>query len=185
MEKKQKSVEEVLAHCDRWDAMYKRLGAHGVAKIMVKTKSFKEYINRWPFDYTEVWETVKQLDGLADFLADETISIEDQIDAKLDYERFVDSLTEKQRKVWDGIVSGMNSHEIEASHNFGSNTTVRWYKHKVKNKYLKMKYDVVNEYICKECAWQWRSKESTNCERCNAKTILRTRKNIPNIPEDI
>jgi hypothetical protein len=185
MYKKQKSVNEVLAHCDKWDAMYKRLGAHGVAKIMIKTKSWRDYISKWPFDYIEQWSTVKQLDGLADFLADDHISIEDEMDAKLDYERFVASLSERQRKVWDGIVSGMNSREIEASHNFGSNNTVRWYKHKVKNKYLKMKFDTVNEYICKDCAWQWRSKESFVCERCNAKDILRTRKNIPNIPEDI
>jgi len=185
MARKQRSVEEVLAECDRWDAMYKRLGAHGVAKLMVKTKSWKDYIRKWPFDYTEQWTTVKQLEALSDYLPDEGISIEDAIDAKLDYERFVDSLTERQRKVWDGILAGMNSWEIEASHNFGSNTTVRWYKHKVKTKYLKMKYDVVNEYICKECAWQWRSKESNKCERCTSTNILRTRKNIPNVPEDI
>ena len=118
-------------------------------------------------------------------MPDQKISIEDEINSKFEYEKFIETLTEKQQKVWKGLVSGLNSHEIEATHNFNNNNTVRWYKHKIKNKYLKNKYGYVTEYICKDCAWQWRSKESTCCNRCDSKSILVTRKNIPNIPEDI
>jgi rubrerythrin len=79
----------------------------------------------------------------------------------------------------------MNNREIEAGMGFSNNNTVRWYKHKIKSKYLQMKYNTTNEWICKECAYQWRSPERQNCPQCNNKSILKTKKNIPNIPEDI
>lgn len=183
MKRKQKSVKKVLEHCDRWDNMYKRLGAYGVAKLMMKTKSYKDYCNKYPYDYVERWATVKQIDEMADFLPDDRMSVEEEVDAKLEYEKFVDGLTPRQNDVFQGLLSGMKNSEIEAGLGFNSNNTVRWYKHKIKHKYLETAYHTINEYICKECAWQWRASQATKCPQCNNKSILITRKNIPDIKD--
>lgn len=178
MPPEKEKIDRIIAHCNKWDNMYKRLGAYGVAKLMMKTKSWKEYASKYPFDYAESWTTVKQLDQLADFLPDDHLTVEDEIDAKLEYEQFVRDLTPRQKEVWDGLLSGMNNREIEAGLGFGSNNTVRWYKHKIKRKYLEMKYNTTKEWICKDCAWQWREDDAIRCPCCASRSVLCTKKDI-------
>ena len=166
-------------HFDKWEQMYHKYGSYGLAKKMVKLKSWRDYVQKYPYDYIQSWSAVKQLDELADFLQDESISVEDIVSSKLDYENFVTTLTPKQAMVWEGLIAGMSIPEIEAGFGFGANATVRWHKHQIKNKYLQVAYGTINEYICKECAQQWHDTKQGRCPDCDSSQVLRTKKDIP------
>ena len=173
-----RSVEEVLAHCDKWDNMVKKYGAYGMAKLIMKSPSYRAYVQKWPFDFSETWQNIKSTDDLAETLDDGMISVEDEVLSRLQFDELLESLTPKEREVFDGLLDGMTNSEIERIYRFNTNNAVRWHKHQVKRKYYSLRDETTNEYICKDCIWQWKQNSAVTCPKCDSRRILLTAKNV-------
>lgn len=173
-----KRVKQILDHCDKWDAMVRRYGAYGMAKLIMKTPAYRSYIQKYPFDFSETWHTIKSTDDLVN-IDSTSISVEDEVQSKLQFEQLLDDLTPKEREVFDGLLDGMTNSEIERIYHFNTNEAVRYHKHRVKRKYHAMRDETVNEYICKDCIWQWKQNSAVTCPKCDSRRILLTAKNLP------
>ncbi len=172
------SVQDVLDNCDKWDAMVQKYGAYGMAKLIMKTASYRAYIQKWPFDFSETWQNIKSTDDIVDTLDDGTISVEDEVQSRLQFDELLNSLTPKEKEVFDGLLDGMNNNEIERIYHFNTNNAVRWHKHQVKKKYHNLRDETVNEYICKDCIWQWKQKSAVICPKCDSRRILLTARDV-------
>lgn len=174
-----KRVKQILDHCDKWDAMVRKYGAYGMAKLIMKTPSYKAYIQKYPFDFSETWHTIRSTDDLADTLDGHTISVEEEVQSRLQFEELMAKLTPKEHIVFEGLLDGMTNSEIERIYHFNTNEAVRYMKHRVKRKYHAIRDETVNEYICKDCIWQWKQKSAVTCPKCDSRRILLTAKDLP------
>lgn len=175
--------QQIAQVLDDFEAMVQRKGAYKVAEKMMKLESFRKFSQKYPYDNAQMWRDTVRVEDIADFLPDRAVSVEEEVSIRMEMEELEDSLTPRQDQVLNGLISGMSNTEIEAAFGFKTNNAVRWQKHQVKRKYLKLKGEKVNEYICKECAWQWKQKSALNCPKCDSRALLCTRKNVPVIDE--
>lgn len=172
-----KRVKQILDHCDKWDAMVRKYGAYGMAKLIMKTPSYKAYVQKYPFDHSETWHTIKSTDDLLG-IGDGAISVEDEVISRIQFDELIESLTPKEREVFDGLLDGMTNSEIERIYRFNTNNAVRWHKHQVKRKYYNLRDETINEYICKDCIWQWKQNSAVTCPKCDSRRILLTARDV-------
>ena len=124
------------ADCDRWEAMIAKRGAYGVAKKMVKTKAWRDYVQKWPFDYIQTRDSTVGSDEVFDTLADDSVSLVHEIDIKMRYGNFVDSLSSRELQIWRLYEEGKNPAEIMDTLGYNTTNAVRWHKHNIKKKWV-------------------------------------------------
>lgn len=166
---KDKTFYTSMAHCDSWERMYKKYGPIRLAQKMMKTKAYRDYIRKWPFDYRE---PVIPLDELE--LNGRSPSLEEQTDQTMEMEQLLESLTPHQRKVFELLEEGKTNSEIEKIMGFNTNSAVRFQKHAIKQKYHTLKGEELNEYVCKSCAFIYKDKTPLECPKCGSRDVLNT-----------
>ena len=117
-----RTPEEVLEHCDAWDEMYKRLGMYGMAKKIMKMKSYRDYVQKWPYDFTTKVESLDDIDTEYN-----GVSIEEEVSIRMELDELEKELTPRQKEVYEGLKSGMDNSEIESAFGFNTNNFVDIY----------------------------------------------------------
>ena len=163
------SYKKSMDLCDKWDRMYKKYGPINMSKKMMKTPSYRAYINKWPFDFRYTIGDIDDIDTVSN-----SPSLEDEMNSKLDLETFENKLTDRQMDVWQGLKDGLNSSEIEQAYNFNTNGAVRWQKHQIKTALKNHKHKILHEYVCKSCAWIFKDSRELDCPKCGSRDLLDT-----------
>lgn len=157
-----------------WDEMNRRLGDYKMAELVSKTKSYKAYDQRWPFDNMAKWGDNVGLEDLKNEAQGATV--EEEVADRMDTEKLINSLTPRQKKIFDALREGLNSVEIEISQGYNTNNAVRWHKHQIKKKYNSIKadrYELRFEHACRTCGniFETLNLKDVVCE-CESKDIL-------------
>lgn len=156
----------------KWDKMNHKYGDHGLAEMISKTKSYRAYDQRWPFDYMMRWGDNVGLDNVN--LTSELSSVEDEVADKIEFERRFEQLSDKQKLIYDALRSGQDSIQIQTDQGYNSNGAVRWHKHQIK-KVMTAPDEHVFEFVCRECGNIFESLEiEPECE-CGSKDCLFTK----------
>lgn len=122
--------------CDKWERMIAKYGVYGVAQKMVKTPGWRAYVQRWPFDYIQTRESTIGSDEAFETLADYGPDIVEQVDMRIKRERFIDSLSERQYKIWELYEQGKNPAEIKEILGYNTTNAIRWHKNQIKTKWV-------------------------------------------------
>lgn len=120
--------------CDRWEAMMRKHGTYGVAKKMVRTKAWRAYEQKYSFDHAQTWADTND-EALAN-LQDVGPDIVELADIRIRRDRLVDSLSAKQKAIWELYEQGKNPAEIKDILGYNTTEAVRWQKHKIKQKWV-------------------------------------------------
>lgn len=137
---------------EKWDKMHKRLGDDGLAALMMTTKAYRAYDQRWPFDNMARWSENTGLENIK--LISSAPSVEEEVADRLDYEKLVNELTPRQKLIYEALRDGQDSVEIEVTQGYNSNGAVRWHKHQIKKKVNQIRndeYDIKFEFVCRDC----------------------------------
>lgn len=124
------------ADCDRWEAMIKKYGSHGVANKMVRTKAWRAYEQKYSFDYTQTWDDTVGSDEQLASIPTGGPDIVELADIRMRRDRLVDSLSVKQRAIWDLYEEGKTPAEIKDILGYNTTEAIRWQKHKIKQKWI-------------------------------------------------
>lgn len=124
------------AKYDAEQAEYNRLlakyGAVILAQKITKLKSFRDYSRAYPYDLTQVqYDSLYAEDGQV-LIEDIRVSVEDEVDTRMRMNKAIDSLSVKQKKVWDLLQQGKTHEEIAKIMKFNSTGPARWHKHQIK-----------------------------------------------------
>jgi len=122
--------------CTRWENMVNRMGMHAVAKKMVRTKGWRAYAQRYSFDHAQTWDDMQGSDTEFRTLADTGPDIEELADIRMKRDKLVDSLSAKQKAIWDLYEQGKNPAEIKDILGYNTTEAIRWQKHKIKQKWI-------------------------------------------------
>lgn len=171
----------------KWDEINKELGDFGMAELVSKTKSYRAYDQRWPFDNMAKWGDNLPLEDLKK--ESQSASVEDEVADRMDTQKLIESLTPRQKKIFDALREGLNSVEIEVSQGYNTNNAVRWHKHQIKKKYNSIKadrYEKRFEYVCRECGniFEILIQEDEPACTCDSKNTLFIRQYFKPIFED-
>lgn len=120
--------------CDRWEAMIRKYGTYGVAKKMVRTKGWRAYEQKYSFDHAQTWDDTSD-EALAN-LQDAGPDIVELADIRFRRDRLVDSLSAKQKAIWELYEQGKNPAEIKDILGYNTTEAIRWQKHKIKQKWV-------------------------------------------------
>lgn len=177
--KKKRTVEEVLAQCDAWEAYVKKHGRFEVARRISKLPSYRAYVQKWPIDYTERWDTILSVEDMRDFLKDPAPPVEKEVSDRIDAQLLERRLTPKQKKIWSAYREGKDNNQIMDEQGFKTDNAVRWHKHQIKRAYAEVKatkFETLYEYICKDCVnlWTETQKGQYYCPRCDSGFTLYT-----------
>ena len=161
---------------EKWDSMLAKYGSYKMAEMVTKTKSWRLYDQKWPFDNMINWAHVLDItDPLLQIQAEQA-SVEDEAAERLDTEALVANLTPRQKKIFDALYNGQSSVEIEISQGYNTNNAVRWHKHQIKKKYEAIKADKWEqhfEFVCRECGNVFDSLElDSHCPACDNSDVL-------------
>jgi predicted Zn-ribbon and HTH transcriptional regulator len=163
------SYQSSIDHCDAWDRMYKKYGPYRLAQKVMKTKSYREYIRRYPFDFREPVIPLDEIEINAKIPGPE-----EHTDQALEMDKLLDSLTDHQKKVFELLQEGRTNSEIEDIMQFNTNSAVRFQKHAIKQKYNQIKDSQLNEYVCRSCAFIYKDKTPLDCPKCGSRDVLNT-----------
>lgn len=125
--------------CDRWEAMIKKYGMHGVAKKMMKLPSYRAYEQRYSFDYSQTWDDTSD-EGLANIPSPGPDLVE-LVDIRIKRQKLIDSLSERQKAIWDLYEEGKSPAEIKEILGYNTTEAIRWQKHKIKEKWMMVRRD--------------------------------------------
>lgn len=153
----------------KWDKMLKKYGIQGMAKRVMKTKSYRAYKQRWPFDD---YDPNVSLDDLI-VLDNSSPSVEDIVSTRLEIDKIRGSLSPKTQKVFDALLEGKSNPEIEKQLGFNSNEAVRWQKNQVKQEYYKTTGRKLNEYVCRDCAHIYKDISPLECPKCGSRDLYK------------
>lgn len=164
-----KSYEKSMAHCDDWDRMYKKYGPEKLMKKIMRLKSYRDYMSRWPHDFKLTPVPIDEYEPVS-----KDPSLEEQINDKLELEKFESSLTDHQRQVFQLLKEGKTNSEIEEILGFNTNSAVRFQKHSLKQKIQEVYPSHLNEYVCRSCAFIYKDKTPLDCPKCGSRDVLNT-----------
>lgn len=160
----------------KWDKMRNRLGDYGMAELVTKTKSWRAYDQRWPFDNMATWQN--NLDITSPELQIQSLqaSIEDEVADRLDTEMLIAELSPKAKKIFEALRDGATSVQIEVEQGYNTNNAVRWHKHQIKKKYTSIKaseYEQHFEFVCRECGNIFNGEQiASACTSCDSTNTL-------------
>lgn len=129
----QSPVEQRLAREEaEWARLLQVYGVYGLTKKIVKLESFRKYIRRYPYDLTQAqYDDIYNEDGVV-YIEAKQPSVEDEVDVRMRVSMAVDSLSVKQKKVWDLMQKGYTHKQIKDKMGFKTENAVRWHKHMIK-----------------------------------------------------
>lgn len=110
--------------------MMRKYGTYGVAKKMVRTKAWRAYAQKYSFDYAQIWEDTD--DRALDTIQDDGPDMVELADIRIKRQRLVDSLSAKQKAIWDLYEQGKTPAEIKDILGYNTTEAIRWQKHKIK-----------------------------------------------------
>ena len=180
------STERIIAHCDAWDAMYKKLGIYQMANKINKSRAYRIYKSRWPHDK----ETKMVIQSMPEDIeiAWNAPSPEEEAQDSYNTQILIDNLTPKQKKIFEALRDGKNSVEIENEQGYNTNNAIRWHKHQIKKKLYAIKHDKYAQligYVCRDCGVVFEIDVTAEqvC-RCGSTDILKTNQRFKPIFED-
>lgn len=160
----------------KWEEMRKRLGDYGMAELVTKTKSWREYDNKWPFDMMATWQNNLDITDPALQIQSNQASIEEEVADRLDTERLIAELSPRAKKVFEALRDGATSVQIEYEQGYNTNNAVRWHKHQIKKKYIEIKneqYKLCFEFVCRDCGLVFDGQEVDSiCPSCDSGDTL-------------
>lgn len=116
----------------QWAYMLSKYGAVILAQKITKLKSFRDYTRAYPYDLTQVqYDSLYAEDGQV-LIEDKRPSVEDEVDVRMRMDKAIDSLSTKQKKVWELMKQGKTHEEIAKIMKFNSTGPARWHKHQIK-----------------------------------------------------
>ena len=162
---------------EKWDKMLIQLGTYGMAKLVIKTPSWRAYDQRWPFDNMATWDNNLDIQDYKEQA--EQVSVEDEVADRIMTQELIKNLTPKQKKIFEAIREGQDSVEIEKSQGYKTNNAVRWHKHQIKRKYTALKADSYEKrfgFVCRDCGNVFSGLEiESPCTSCDSKDTLFTK----------
>lgn len=137
--KKVDSVHLSSADCDRWEKMVAKHGMYGVAKKMMKTKAYRAYEQKYSFDYSQTWDEMTGSEEQLGMIPDSSPDIVELVDIRMRRQKLVDSLSAKQKAIWDMYEDGRTPAEIKEKLGYNTTEAIRWQKHNIKKKWLEVR----------------------------------------------
>jgi len=120
------------AEMAEFNRLLNKYGAVILAQKITKMKSFRDYTRAYPYDLTQVqYDSLYAEDGQV-LIEDVRASVEDEVDVRMRMNKAIDSLSVKQKKVWDLLQQGKTHEEIAKIMKFNSTGPARWHKHQIK-----------------------------------------------------
>ena len=153
----------------KWDKMLASFGKYGMAKKVLKTKSYRAYKQKWPFDDYEKDVSLTDLE-LTDT---HSPSVEDIVATRMDIEKIKDSLSPRSLQVFELLLDGKTNPEIEEMLDFKTNGAVRWQKNQIKTEYHHVVDRVYNEYVCRTCANVYKDISPLECPKCGSRDLYK------------
>ena len=115
-----------------WLGMINKYGPNGVAQKMVKLPSFRKYVQRYPYDLTSAqYDPLEGEDGYITIEAKQP-SVEEDVGTRIEFEKAIDSLSAKTKKVWELLEQGKTHKEIVEILGLNTENASRWHKHQIK-----------------------------------------------------
>lgn len=167
--------EKVLQHCDKWDEIVKKDGMYGVAKRIVKSRAYRIYKSRWPYDketQIPIYSMPEELE-----LAMDIPSPEEEAADAYDTEILFKNISPRQQVILKALREGKTSLEIKEEHGYNTDNAVRWHKHQVKKVMTAIKADSYihyTEYVCRDCGTVFETENSIYCPTCGSDNLLKT-----------
>lgn len=166
----------------KWDKMLASFGKYGMAKKVLKTKSYRAYKQRWPFDdyvadvslRTQYASDNSSVDGPDhDLIVSDAPSVEQIVSDRLAIEKIRNSLPPRAQEVFDKLLLGKTNSEIQNELGFQTNGAVRWQKNQIKQVYHTVIDRVYNEYVCRTCANVYKDISPLECPKCGSRDLYK------------
>ena len=81
---------------EKWDKMLIQLGTYGMAKLVIKTPSWRAYDQKWPFDNMATWESNLDIEDFRERA--QQASVEDEVADRIMTQELIKNLTPKQKR---------------------------------------------------------------------------------------
>lgn len=153
----------------KWDKMLASYGKYGMAKKVLKTKSYRAYKQKWPFDDYEKDVSLTDLE----ITDTQSPSVEDIVADRLDIEKIMEQLPPRSQEVFKQLLDGKTNPEIEKNLDFQTNGAVRWQKNQIKQVYHTVVDRVYNEYVCRTCANVYKDISPLECPKCGSRDLFK------------
>ena len=119
--------------------MVAKHGMYGVAKKMMKTKAYRAYEQKYSFDYSQTWDEMTGSEEQLGMIPDSSPDIVELVDIRMRRQKLVDSLSAKQKAIWDMYEDGRTPAEIKEKLGYNTTEAIRWQKHNIKKKWLEVR----------------------------------------------